>query len=65
MLSVYRVAVNLRGEGKDMAIVDMLVLASIKEVKSEQYNRSEMLRKKLMLEDNYKNNVSNKFPDSI
>lgn len=37
----------------------------IKEVKSEQYNRSEMLRKKLMLEDNYKNNVSNKFPDSI
>lgn len=29
LLSVYRVAVNLGGEGKDMAISDMLVLASI------------------------------------
>lgn len=37
----------------------------IKEVKSEQYNKSEILRKKLILENDYKNTISTKFPDSI
>lgn len=36
-----------------------------KEIQAEQYNKSEILRKKLLLENNHEQSILNQFPDSI